>query len=848
MCCACLKGQNSVTQSIDFRDYNISALNNATDWVQTVFNLPASRMQGGSEGVRLAIDVNDPGPYNYTYRSELREQNINVPVPANTSQVYHMQFEVNELPDLFGPVTIFQRFNRDNDGPDIEVELTGKNQFSNAVPNDLQVVAFNTGRQRLGKFLKPINDLKVIIYTSRNGKYKVSLNGETLSQGEGINTLGASAGTWSQFGIYPHGLHDERNRQDQKNSGNTQVSFTYYSYSKTEYEYEVNLESFTTVDLNDGDPGPGPGPGPLPGVVDTCSGDSPQGWDVGDIGNPSLSGDACENGAVIEMRAGGVDIWDTKDEFHYVYKPLTGDIEIKAKVLAIGNSHFWAKGGLMIREGLAGNAKNIYMCMTREGRWSFQRRAVTGDSTRSTKSDPGTISFSHYLRVIRRGDWFYGYHSPDSSNWIAVDSIEMPMTGNVYVGLASSSHDAGTINASTFEDISIGLPPPVYNTSCVPPIGWEEQDLGAVAYGGEVCVEGDELHVSASGADIWSTEDQFFYVYKPLLGNWEVTTRVLEIGDSDAWAKAGLMIRESLTADSKNAFMASTAGQISSFQYRLANAGPTAGTINSTSTFVYPHYLKLERRGQLFKGYYSIDALSWDLVDSVEIAMPDEILLGIAASSHNNLVLNRSRFDLINYAAISGGPGTFPVEFVDFYGIPNAAKGEIELKWEVAMEQGNDYFTVEKSLDGFIFESLDLVDSKGNTQQLRNYSYTDKNPQADKNIYRLKQTDLDGKFAYSPQIEVSLSGEPANTLVVYPSPTLSGDALNLELSWYSNSLPLIEFRDLLGRLLYSKKLDAESILKPVSIDTAKFQSGLYYITVLDPGGYEAPLSKKVYIQ
>lgn len=253
--CVCLlSSQSSFAQSfqvIDFRNYDIQTLNTGGDWVQVVFDLPPERMSGGPNGVKLEFDVaTHTGPFDYTFRSELRESDI-ISFPAeNTSQIYHARFSVDELPELCGPMTIFQRFNRDNDGPDIEVELTGKNQFGNAVANDLQIVAFDEPRLRLGKFLKPQNDLKVALVTSSNGAYKVSLNGESLSQVSGLNTLPSPDGTWSQFGLYPHGLHDFDNRQDQLDTGETGFAFTYQSYSKTEFDNVIDLTNVETVDLN----------------------------------------------------------------------------------------------------------------------------------------------------------------------------------------------------------------------------------------------------------------------------------------------------------------------------------------------------------------------------------------------------------------------------------------------------------------------------------------------------------------------------------------------------------------------------------------------------------------------
>ncbi|MGH1489779.1 MAG: hypothetical protein ACRBK7_10345 [Acidimicrobiales bacterium] len=238
---------------IDFRalqqqGFDIDELNSPSPLsVQTVFELDQDRMRWGEQGVELSFDVGVPGPLDYTFRAELRSTVIDQPIPIGSTQMYCMRFTVDELPDLYGPVTIFQRFNRDNDGPDIEVELTGANQFSNAVPNDIQVVAWDDVRHRTGVQLAAINTLMVVVYNHQtNGAYKVVLNGQVLYEASGVGTNGSTDGSWPQFGLYPHGLHENPNRQDQIDSGHTSAQLEYADYNVVHYPNgSSNLNPFT---------------------------------------------------------------------------------------------------------------------------------------------------------------------------------------------------------------------------------------------------------------------------------------------------------------------------------------------------------------------------------------------------------------------------------------------------------------------------------------------------------------------------------------------------------------------------------------------------------------------------
>ena len=237
------------SRTVDLSGYDASGLNTSADWIRTVFDLGPDRMTEVPFGVRLAFDVSSPGPFDYTFRSELRETNISTYPRPGTTQVYRMRFNVESLPDLYGPVTIFQRFSRTNDGPDIEVELTGANQFSDAVPNDLQVVAFGQ-RLRLGRMLQPENDLVVVIQNAEDGAYRVSLNGEVLHERFGIDTRASTQGSWAQFGLYPHGLHDASNRADQIASGSTSVAFQYGAFRKVHFDGRVDVRRFQSIDPN----------------------------------------------------------------------------------------------------------------------------------------------------------------------------------------------------------------------------------------------------------------------------------------------------------------------------------------------------------------------------------------------------------------------------------------------------------------------------------------------------------------------------------------------------------------------------------------------------------------------
>lgn len=121
-------------------------------------------------------------------------------------------------------------------------------------------------------------------------------------------------------------------------------------------------------------------------------------------------------------------------------------------------------------------------------------------------------------------------------------------------------------------------------------------------------------------------------------------------------------------------------------------------------------------------------------------------------------VTNFSPFTL---ASEVGSENPLPVELTEFSA--QLIKHQVHLTWQTATEINNDYFEVERSIDGFEWETIDRIKGAGNSTVILNYTTLDRHPKTGVSYYRLKQTDYDGTFAYS-HIE-SINNENLKTLV-----------------------------------------------------------------------------------
>jgi len=102
------------------------------------------------------------------------------------------------------------------------------------------------------------------------------------------------------------------------------------------------------------------------------------------------------------------------------------------------------------------------------------------------------------------------------------------------------------------------------------------------------------------------------------------------------------MFRATLDPDSANASALVTAAKGVAFQRRQATAGSSVTTSGST-TSAFPHWVRLDRAGDLFTAYESGDGATWTVIGTDTVVMPQTLYVGLAVSSHNNTTATTSK-------------------------------------------------------------------------------------------------------------------------------------------------------------------------------------------------------------
>jgi len=166
--------------------------------------------------------------------------------------------------------------------------------------------------------------------------------------------------------------------------------------------------------------------------------------------------------------------------------------------------------------------------------------------------------------------------------------------------------------------------------------------------------------MTASGTDIGdvpdlrkplSYHDEFHYAYTQANGDCWIIAKVQSVSNTDPWAKAGIMMRDSTDPNSLHAMVYITPANGVAFQYRATTGG--AITNINQSGITAPYWIVLERAGESFTAYYSPDGTSgsWVVLGGASIPMPNPICTGLALTAHNAAAVCTAVFSNVSTSA-----------------------------------------------------------------------------------------------------------------------------------------------------------------------------------------------------
>ncbi|MCZ7612227.1 MAG: T9SS type A sorting domain-containing protein [Ignavibacteriaceae bacterium] len=166
-----------------------------------------------------------------------------------------------------------------------------------------------------------------------------------------------------------------------------------------------------------------------------------------------------------------------------------------------------------------------------------------------------------------------------------------------------------------------------------------------------------------------------------------------------------------------------------------------------------------------------------------------------------------------------------PVELTSFAAASD--KNDVILTWDTATELNNQGFEIQRKITGE-FERVGFVEGKGTTTEAQNYLFRDKDLLSGNYTYRLKQTDFDGSFAYSDEVEIEISQPNVFYLGQnYPNPF--NPSTNIKYSIPADGNVTLKMYDILGEevsTLVNEFQQAGTF--DVVFDGSNLSSGVYY--------------------
>jgi hypothetical protein len=213
--------------------------------------------------------------------------------------------------------------------------------------------------------------------------------------------------------------------------------------------------------------------------------------------------------------------------------------------------------------------------------------------------------------------------------------------------------------------------------------------------------------IVSSGADIYDAADEFHFAYKEVSGACTIAVKVEKVESVDPFAKAGVMIRDSLEPGSANAAVLITPENGVRFQYRLTTGGATNREFDPN--VAAPYWVKLQRTsGGMIRAYYSPDNAKWTQFPLKTVTMSAPIYIGLALTSHDARGVCQAKFSNVSFPSttVPGGWNEkdigiisnssepmyiiLNVNAVVYHDVPNASQIRDWAKWEIPLQRFAD--------------------------------------------------------------------------------------------------------------------------------------------------------------
>ena len=187
-------------------------------------------------------------------------------------------------------------------------------------------------------------------------------------------------------------------------------------------------------------------------LIEIKTAELPLPWDFKALGNSGEKASAVFNARAFTLTAAG-DLSGDADAGSFVWQTLSGDGQITARIRDLDGAGKSTRAGLMIRDSLAANSKQVFIGVNGNDDFRWIRRTRTGDESVMKSTAKGKNS-NTWLGLSRRGDTITAYRSDDGKDWTKIGTSQAEFGKNCYIGLYVSSGSTDTSSA-TFRSVKL---------------------------------------------------------------------------------------------------------------------------------------------------------------------------------------------------------------------------------------------------------------------------------------------------------------------------------------------------------------------------------------------------------
>ena len=415
----------------------------------------------------------------------------------------------------------------------------------------------------------------------------------------------------------------------------------------------------------------------------------------------------------------------------------------------------------------------------------------------------------------------YSYKATNLPAGLSIDT-----TTGLISGVAVTAGTV-TVNITATNDGGTTKGTVTFNLLNPPAAPWVDSNIGSAMKGyAAYNTATGEYTVTGNGNDIGANVDGFNFLYQPINCGTAVSfiaqlsSRQLGAdGGGTPGDKVGIMMRESAANNAKHFTIYVNSSRVATAIARTNTGGGTSAIGTSISLDI-PVWLRIDRNGNTFTGYASLDSTAWETLGSTTFTMDTSMLVGMCVTSRQ-ANLDYSVFDSL---ALTTGCSTLPVAITNYQA---AWKGDnIVVSWMSLLEQNNSHFILMRSADGINYSEAATIQSLGNGSHT--YQWIDNTPYQLNNYYKLIQVDADGATT-DMGVRLVRSKHAAGTWTIYPNP-INGSNCVIKSNTIINKQIDIKLYDATGKLLSHQSKPMTSNTLPLSFETA-LTAGVYWLQI-----------------